>query len=170
MNSDTLLILIIVFFLLGCNVNCTGMKENFPWNEDWDCNRTNVLKCQSASNCQTSDAVNECGKSDVRKWLTNKSIFSYNDDDDDDRELSWAPTRLNRGSVADIYNRQGGVPVYVNQVGTYAIGQTKQTPGLNCSSCNKFCCSPMCSGCGVPGEGMLEANCASACGGRIGGR
>ena len=66
-------------------------------------------------------------------------------------------------------------PIYASNAGSYqvgglggnAFGQITQTPSLNCSSCKKHCCSPGCVGCGTPGDGTLDAGCASACGGKV---
>lgn len=67
MNSDKLLILVIVFFFLGCRVSCGNMNENFAWTGG-ACNCLNYKKCKETSSCSTSDAQAICTNSQIRSF------------------------------------------------------------------------------------------------------
>lgn len=55
MNSENLLIFVIVFFLLGCRVSCGNLSEGFAWTGG-SCTCDNYKKCMETSGCTKSDA------------------------------------------------------------------------------------------------------------------
>jgi hypothetical protein len=68
MKSDTILILVIMFFVLGCTFSCDGMKEYFadpyaacknPANDDANCEA--CVKTQKCANKTFSQALASCG-------------------------------------------------------------------------------------------------------------
>ena len=50
MKSNTILLLVILFFVLGCTFNCTGMKENFSKNKRAACKTCFANEIESRGN------------------------------------------------------------------------------------------------------------------------
>jgi hypothetical protein len=66
-DQQMILILVIAFFLLSCNLSCNGLNENFTWTGG-DCTCENYKKCKDTDNCNTSDAQTVCKNPKIRSF------------------------------------------------------------------------------------------------------
>lgn len=73
MDSQNLIILVVIFFLLGCQFSCGGLqKEHFGHNDSANCKNVNASQCQlfQSMNRTSFPAYTHCCNGGVAKKIT----------------------------------------------------------------------------------------------------
>ena len=105
-DQQMILILVIAFFLLSCNLSCNGLNENFAWTGG-DCTCENYRRCKDTKSCNTSDAQKACKNPQIRAFnnmlKTSKKCGSIK------RLSTRAKVRVRRGRRAATVRRTDGL-------------------------------------------------------------
>jgi len=132
MTSDKLLILVIVFFFLGCRVSCGNMNENFAWTGG-DCTCENYRKCKENSSCKTSHAQG-AGCSNSKITTFDRKLKTPDKCSSTAGLKTYANVRGQQGRTYSANNFQAYRPNFPNTV-TIPV-QRVQT---QCPACNSCC-------------------------------